>query len=643
MSHYARDPQNSTRRAAADVTWLRLMAAAALAAGLYGRFVGLGHWPLGVDEFYISRSIDNLLRTGLPAFPCGGYYTRGLLYQYTVAGLRLLGWSPEFAGRLIAALSSLGVLPAAFLLGKRVRDPLAGWLVVIMLCLSVWEIEMARFARMYAPFQALFAWYLLAYVRFTVDRHAAALRWMIGLSVLGILLWEGGVLLGVANLFALFTVNLGRCPVARDWRRWVLLSGLLVLLYFATKDLRGFAEVPGDVGDADQVHTPLQIINLGISTMLRHWARTAAFLVPLVLALRACRWMNAHRDRGLMVAGLVIVLAAAAAHAFVAAGGILMLLLLMRIADWQTLSTRGARDFWLALAAFAVYWLIATDVKATLLFGFPDVFDHMLRPWLRAVPVLSIGLLAAFAYLCGKSIAAGRDSADPVTALLSLTILLVLTVGASPTDRIETRYTFFLYPLLIVFAVHAVLQIVQALSWLSRLPVLITTCIPLLCFALSGDFKPRHLALVDSSAVNFRVGMPQHQSEHYYPRNDIRGVAEWLDTNVRPGDVVIAGIPSLDQYYRHIDYFFLEVDDPRYETYVCRDGHTERWTNLPVLYTVEALKPLIEAKHRVLANVYSAAERKLRDYAQAAGWTVTRVWIADSGTANVLLITGAGT
>jgi hypothetical protein len=622
---------------------LWLMLAAALLAGLYGRFVGLGHWPLGVDEFYISRSIDNLMRSGLPAFPCGGYYTRGLLYQYAVAGLRLLGGSPEFAGRLITAISSLGVLPAAYLLAKRVRDPLAGWLVVIMLCLSVWEIEMARFARMYAPFQALFAWYLLAYVRFTVDRHAAALRWMIGLSVLGVLLWEGGVLLGVANLFALFTVNLRTRSVARDWRRWLLLSGLLVLLYFATKDLRGFAEIPGDVGDADQAHAPLQIISLGISTLLQHWARTIAFLLPLVLALRACRWMNTHRDRGLMVAALLIVLVAAAAHAFVAAAALLLLLLLMRIADWQTLSSRGARDFWLALAAFVVYWLIATDSKAALLFGFPDVFDHVLRPWLRAVPVLSTGLLAAFAYLCWRSIAAGKDSADPVTALLSLTILLVLAVGASPTDRIETRYTFFLYPLLMFFAVHAILQIVQTLPWLRRLPVLITACIPLLCFALSGDFQPRHLVRVDSSAVNFRVGMPQHQSEHYYPRNDIRGVAEWLDANVIPGDVVIAGIPSLDQYYRHIDYFFLEADDPRYETYVCRDGHTERWTNLPVLYRVEALKPLIDGKHRILANVYSAAERQLRDYAQASGWTVRRVWIADSGTANILLITGAGT
>jgi hypothetical protein len=181
---------------------LLMVGAAALLAGLYGRFKGIGTWPLGVDEFYISRSVDNVLRTGLPQFPCGGYYTRGLLFQYIVAGLRLLGCSPEFAGRFVAALASLLVLPAVYLLGKRVQGTTLAWLVAVILCVSVWEIEMARFARMYAPFQAVFAWYLVAYLKYTVDRRAGALWQMVALTVLGVLTWEGGALLGAANLFA---------------------------------------------------------------------------------------------------------------------------------------------------------------------------------------------------------------------------------------------------------------------------------------------------------------------------------------------------------------------------------------------------------------------------------------------------------
>src|SRR3984893_14768775 len=92
----------------------------AVLAGIYGRFKGLGTWPLGVDEFYITRSIDNILRTGLPEFSCGGYYLRGLVYQYLVALVRLAGLTPEFAGRFVAAMCSVATLPAAYLLGKRI-------------------------------------------------------------------------------------------------------------------------------------------------------------------------------------------------------------------------------------------------------------------------------------------------------------------------------------------------------------------------------------------------------------------------------------------------------------------------------------------------------------------------------------------
>ncbi len=85
---------------------LLILVPAAMLVGLYGRFKGIGSWPLGVDEFYTSRSVDHVLLTGWPRFPCGGYYTRGVLFQYLVAGLRLSGLSPEFAGRFLCAHSA---------------------------------------------------------------------------------------------------------------------------------------------------------------------------------------------------------------------------------------------------------------------------------------------------------------------------------------------------------------------------------------------------------------------------------------------------------------------------------------------------------------------------------------------------------
>jgi hypothetical protein len=53
-----------------------LLPAALLA--LYARFAGLGTWPLAADEHYMGESVRFILGSGLPAFPCGGYYVRGL-------------------------------------------------------------------------------------------------------------------------------------------------------------------------------------------------------------------------------------------------------------------------------------------------------------------------------------------------------------------------------------------------------------------------------------------------------------------------------------------------------------------------------------------------------------------------------------
>ncbi len=65
---------------------------------------------------------------------------------------------------------------------------------------------------------------------------------------------------------------------------------------------------------------------------------------------------------------------------------------------------------------------------------------------------------------------------------------------------------------------------------------------------------------------------------------------EWLAAHVAAGDVVITGIPNLDEYYDRFDYFFLDSEDSRYEAYVCRDGRTDRWTNHPLLFPEDQIE-----------------------------------------------------
>jgi Dolichyl-phosphate-mannose-protein mannosyltransferase len=639
------------------------VATVALLAGLYGRFKGIGTWPLSVDEFYISRSIDNVLRWGLPRFSCGGYYSRSLLYQYMVAGIRLFGMPPELAGRLVAGAFSLAVLPAAYLLGKRVQGSLAGWLTVIILCVSIWEIEMARFARMYAPFQAVFTWYLVFYLRYTVDKNLAALGWMIGLSVLGVLTWEGGALLGIANLLAILLAHEHGRLKAADWRRLAgLLLVLLVLLILATQDPRGFAQAPTEeAGEANGLAGRVQFAATWLAPLRQHVGWVCGWLLSSLLACASLRWIWAYRQRWLAAAGLFAALAAAAVHLFTITAGIIALMLLMGLIDRRELAGRQARYFILSLVSFFVFWLAFdlwlgsgptdTAVRSVAgaaappviqhLFGFPDVYDSVVRPWGRTLPMLTVGLGLALGFLCVQSIAARSETTDSIAVLLSLILVMVLVVGGTPTNRIETRYTFFLYPPLIVLAVTALLMLIRRQAILRHAPLFFSAAMPLLCFSATEDFQPGHIAAVDSANINFRVGMSAARAAHYYPRNDMRAVGQWLMTHVRSGDVVITGIPNLDQYYGGFDYFFLDKEDSRYEAYVCRDGRTERWTNHPVLYTEDELKPIVASARRVFASVYSDTEGRLLAAAQSRGWSVTRVWTA-YGTDVLLIVAKSG-
>jgi hypothetical protein len=111
---------------------------------------------------------------------------------------------------------------------------------------------------------------------------------------------------------------------------------------------------------------------------------------------------------------------------------------------------------------------------------------------------------------------------------------------------------------------------------------------------------------------------------------------------VKSGDVVISGIPSLDQYDHGFDYFYLDDEDNRYDAYVCPDGRTERWTNHRVVFKLETLSPAVVAGHPVYATVYSDVAVRLQRDARSLGWTVQQVYLAEDGKTAVFSIHGSG-
>ncbi len=173
-------------------------------AALLIRLKGLGKWPLAIDEYYIVKSVENILKYGIPQWESGGLYLRGLLFQYMIAGLLLFGLKAEFASRIIPVFLNLLAFPPLYILAKKISGKVLANVLLIIFCFSVWEIEFARFARMYVPFQTLFLWYLLFLYKYLIEDDNKSLKWIFSLSFISIFVYEGSVFPAALNFLILF-------------------------------------------------------------------------------------------------------------------------------------------------------------------------------------------------------------------------------------------------------------------------------------------------------------------------------------------------------------------------------------------------------------------------------------------------------
>lgn len=632
------------------------VAAVALVCGTIARLKSLAVAPLAVDEFYIIRSVDNVLRSGLPHFLCGGWYGRGLTLQYSVAAFELAGVAPLVALRLVTALCSLLALPAAYLIARRLYDTSVAWLIVAVLSVSVWEIAMARFGRMYAPFQAVFLWYAVFFLRYSIDRGGAALGMMALLSAIGVLTWEGGAFLPAANLLAIY-------GFARrlEWTPRLALetSGLVALAAFAYWFNTSASAMPvsdaaldwpavtlpavlesGRGGLFDQAPPPL-----GLSMLHPVWLLAA--LLPIAAVGSALPWLWRFRVRPLAALGLVLVLLTALSGQFAATLSVLALMVVCGWLAWPEVVSSSARRlhvalltcllFWVAVAAVTIDWRAlhaGSTVRTLALFvyelaRFPDFFAVALWPWARTLPVLGIGLSLLLVVAFVRATWPGGPPVTAERAAFALLISMLVLIASTDPPRVETRYTFFLYPLALILALGTVRQLVTALCRDRAGAPLLAAGLVLCAFAATEDFDRRFLFDVEHAAGVTPVGEDPNRASHLVIRADAPAIASWLREHVARGrDVVISGYHSLDFYYSGVDYFFADWHQETFYEWACRHGTEERWTNRPLLYDETALAERVAAHPHAFLVVYSdQGQRLLQDLARFAP---RLVWSSDS-------------
>jgi len=662
--------------------------AAAVILGLFGRLHELGGRTLAIDEFYTVKGIEYILDQGAPEFPTGGYYVRGPLYQYIVAGSARLFGESGFAYRLPSALFSLLAIALAYLYARRFVGEAVALALAAALLLSSWHIEFARFIRMYALFQCATLVFLIA-LDSAYFQGRRELRYAPHLAV---------VLASVSHQMGILFAPLLFLPLLPGVTA-LRLSGWAERGRFAL--LGGLATVPGYLASR------FDFRNLGVSGQLPEsyepaGALSSSFFVPafpfwrlhpdpetnlLLLiglvaagigALLVLRWRTravSTADLYLFAfaAGMLLHWFAVAAVALlvlvcryrlhrpgtqprrtyvVLAGGCLIGLgwLAWALADPARLLVPEVTERW-GLEAGATGLGITLRALWTTFFGWPELYHHILRPFALELPLL--GLLGLAALLAALALH-GRAPLATLFRHPAFIIVYTMAFFAIFRHHSTTRYWFHLYPVLLCLIGLTLAELLQ--RWPARPRPAIAArlgravspdrgaaALFLLAFALSNDFNPGHILRVADEAVALRTGAFAGFAPTWYPREDYRGPAAYVAANACPdARVIVDNTPPVTHYLDRAHAVFYDRSNPRsrYRAVSREGGSVDIWSGVPLLGTVEEVRAYSRAAAEVWLIRLTEAPR--RGFEPVVVWgpaaAVERRFLSQDGEIEVLRI-----
>jgi hypothetical protein len=269
---------------------------------------------------------------------------------------------------------------------------------------------------------------------------------------------------------------------------------------------------------------------------------------------------------------------------------------------------------WLAIGfgtdAFAAYdsgtWLgtSRTIIVLYALFGMPDFLLQVIRPWVGAASFFGITLLVLLGLTLRNEFRVPRSHSTEVSVLLLVVIVMLIAVGVSDPPRQATRYVSFLYPAVLVITLSTAVSLIGTLPVRGGSRAGATWLLILGAYLLSEDFRPNHVATIDSRDSNFRVRMHGRAETHLQSRTDPRGAAHWIDAEATlTGDIAINGFPAASFYSDRFDFAYTDMGHQRYGAFACQRGTVERWSNLRLLASTKDLRREIDRSRRAFLVV----------------------------------------
>jgi hypothetical protein len=603
-----------------------------LAVGFWLRARHLGDLGLLVDEGIQAIAVQGILKNGVPNVDSGLIYSRAIPFLYVQAASAKLFGLNEFSLRLPAVLFGVAAIFTGYILGKTVFNRSIGFLTAAILTFSVWEIELSRYARFYTAFQCMYLVSLCCFYRgfMTGERFYKFL--FIVAALVTISLHPLGVALFTCFLIPLPSTSFSRRDklVFGVWATglaglWMLYDKLVELLnavgdsYSYIKEegplIGAFRKIQSIVGEPIgiplfYVPRPRFVIHLAREDPL--WFLGLALVSGLATAYLLYRFLR--RDDGWRALVAILMVWTAFLHHF----GLVLLMLAVYVVffvrDFRSLLEPPLNVIYGAVAVCLVFWipvLAATlSVRRLMLvtFGYPlyRFYEYFLFWFVEGWPVLIIVFALGSLLLLARFIS-DRSIPAPLFVLGAIYIPAVVTSFARP-HYIEARYTFHLYPLMIiVFATIAM----EAGSRVLKIPVrgkwirgAIAAAITLAALFISQDANPVNAWSVGNrtyrstrdpirSVINWKFYAGFHQ-DHKSPSLYVR-------QRLAPGDRVVALGPlhMLAIYHFYVGQVHYAVGGPNAFRHhrVIKEGKIAAYTTgSEIIESLPEVKQIIEAE-----------------------------------------------
>jgi len=584
------------------------------ALGVYFRIIGLDRWPVAVDEYYIIKSVQNILKTGLPEYLSGGYYERGIVYQYFVALLMLAGVKAELAARIIPVITNILTLIPLYLISRKLSNKAATFLIVFVFCFSVWEIEFARFGRMYSPFQMMFMYYLyFLFIRIT-ENNKNSFKWMILISLISLFIYEGSIFLMILNFLpAVWNNKKGTFDFSTETlskRKWLLLTAVIIFgaaYYYLSFDFRILGQsnlYPIDYlqnasSSSSQFRTPiilfstvypnitwliLQFIVLSVILYVTYNViKQPDFTTYTKIGISSLLLLSFLNLYGLMIFLTIMFLLIdwLKPEQIKKSLKYILPVMILTILLWSAYIYSGSWSNGLNTINYKGFAAVKYFYKEFL--NYPYFYETFVLfrntiPWFTLTSIFF--LAAGLFFMFSKNV---NTLGHRFLYFILMLVLLIITF--LNLTYFDTRYFLFLYPLIMILSITAVVNIIEFFIIKTSLRYTALAIVFIAVLLISEDFNMYHLLNIDSRNVNFRTGYSKAEKVHFYPRWDTRSPAEYINARSKSSDVIISNEQVNDLYLKKLTYIYRDYRNADFSGESVEGGKKERWTNANLIYS----------------------------------------------------------